>query len=101
MLQNFIPQTLNEWVYLILIVFLCIILFCFYKAIMKCKDIIQSYVDECHAFSTYYDTASDLISFAETFYPNILNEYCDESNKSSIEVDLALNSFNNIGGKND
>lgn len=94
MLANFIPKSSIEWTYLIVLVVLLITLIIFYKGVMKCKHIIEGYNDELRNYKKYYDYSQSFISYAQSVYPSIMNDYSCDSGTSEVEIELITRGVN-------
>lgn len=88
MLTQFLPKSITEWTYLILIVVLLITLIIFYKGVMKCKSIIEGYNDELRSLKKYYDYSERFISYIQSVYPSVMSDYACESGISEVEMEL-------------
>lgn len=94
MLTNFIPKSVTEWTYIALIAVLLVTLFIFYKGVMKCKTIIESYNNELRNYKKFYNYADDFIAFAQSFYPSIMSDYASESGISEAEQNFIIQGVN-------
>ena len=90
MLTQFIPKSVTEWTYLILIAVLLITLILFYKGVMKCKHIIESYNDELRSLKKYYDYSEHFIAYVQSVYPTVMSDYACESGISEVEMELIM-----------
>lgn len=88
MLNQFLPKSVTEWTYLILIVLLLITLIVFYKGVMKCKSIIEGYNFELRSLKKYYDYSERFIAYVQSVHPSIMNDYACESGISEVEMEL-------------
>jgi len=52
---NFIPNSIREWIMVILIALLLCTIFAFYRAIMKCKDIISGYITDLRNYQKFVE----------------------------------------------
>ena len=92
-LQGFIPQSSKEWCLLICLVLAVVFLVLFYKALMKCKCTIESYVNEQRDFKAYYNTASDFINYCSVFEKGSIDKYLEDKNLSEIEFITSLKKY--------
>ena len=92
-LNGFMPSSVKEWVYIALIALLLVALIAFYKAIMKCKQTIESYVDEQRNFKAYYNTASDFINYCSCFEKGSIEKYVEDNNLSEVEFFTSLKKY--------
>lgn len=92
-LNGFKPSSFKEWAYIVLIALLLVSLFAFYKAIMKCKQTIESYVEEQRNFKAYYNTASDFINYCSCFEKGSIEKYVEDNNLSEVEFFSSLKKY--------
>ena len=92
-LNGFKPSSVKEWVYIVLIALLIVALIAFYKAIMKCKQTIESYVNEQRNFKAYYNTASDFINSCSCFEKGSIEKYVEDNNLSEVEFFTSLKKY--------
>lgn len=88
MINQFIPHSVTEWTYVVLIFVLLFTLFLFYKGVMKCKSIIESYNNEIRNYKKYVNLTEDFIAFSQAFYPTIMTDYASESGISEAEFNF-------------
>lgn len=79
MLNYFLPKSTTEWTYIILIVVLAITLIVFYKGIMKCKSIIDTYNFEFRDYNKNLTSCRAFITYVDEQYSDIIPEYCVNS----------------------
>lgn len=79
MFNQFLPKSTTEWTYIILIVVLVITLIAFYKGIMKCKSIIESYNSEIRDYKKNLSLCKDFTTYVNEHYPDIIPDYCVNS----------------------
>lgn len=92
-LQGFIPQGSKELALVICLAFSVIFLVLFYKALMNCKNTIESYVDEQRNFKAYYNIASDFINYCSSFEKGSIKNYLEDKNLSEIEFITSLKKY--------
>lgn len=95
MLSQFIPKSITEWTYIILIVVLVVTLILFYKGVMKCKSIIESYNNEIRDYKRCLSVCRNFVYYIDEHYSDIIPEFCVQSDttyndfyKNIIEVDI-------------
>lgn len=79
MFTQFFPKSTTEWTYIILILVLVITLIVFYKGIMKCKSIIESYNTDIRNYKKILSLSRDFITYVDKQYPDVVPEYCVNS----------------------
>lgn len=84
--NDFLPTDFKGWVYMVLVFVLLIVLFFFNKAIMKCKENIESYVFEIRQLK---DNGRDMGQFIVFVSDNttVLKDYA-EAACNSTETEL-------------
>lgn len=92
-LQGFIPNSSKELCLIIFLALAVILLVLFYKALMKCKCTIESYVEEQRNFKAYYNTASDFINYCSSFEKGCIENYLEDKNLSEIEFLTSLKKY--------
>lgn len=91
MLNQFLPKSITEWTYLILIVVLLITLILFYKGIMKCKSIIEGYNEEIRIYKRNSQFSNDFVSFVNEHYSCVIDEYVEQSDITKQAFDFYIN----------
>lgn len=91
MLNQFLPKSTTEWTYIILIVVLVITLIVFYKGIMKCKTIIESYNSEIRDYKKNLTLSKNFITYVDKNYPDVIYEYLACSDISENDFDCIIN----------
>lgn len=92
-LQGFIPQSSKEWCLLICLVLSVVFLILFYKALMNCKNTIESYVEEQRNFKAYYNTSSDFINYCLMFEKSSIDNFLEDKNLSEVEFLTSLKKY--------
>lgn len=97
MLTQFIPKSTTEWTYIFLIVVLVITLIVFYKGIMKCKSIIESYNNDIRDYKKNLTITRDFISYIDKNYPSFITEYIVNSDTKHEDF---YNNINEVDSDN-
>lgn len=92
-LQGFIPQGSKEWALVICLALAVIFLVLFYKALMNCKNTIETYVDEQRNFKAYYNIASNFINYCICFEKKSIEKYLEDNNLSEVEFLTSLKKY--------